>query len=175
MRRHLRQAQHRVLTLQAMIVRLFAGVLALHGSARLAGSELLETGCRNAVQLGVLPSMGDHLVRVRADEVAFQTVKVRRFVLHRPEGRRVRALSPAARHIGPVLLEVTSHQGVQSLVSRGVLHEASFVAERVTAVLAHTVEMSLMLSIAAMRISAVFVESESVTSNDRRKNLSKLK
>lgn len=162
-RRHLRQAQDRVLTLQAMIMRLFAGVLTLHGPAWLAGGKLLETRSRDAVQLGVLPSMSDHLVRVRANKLAFQAVKVRRFVLHRAEGRRVRALRPAAWHVGPVLLEVASHQGIQPFVPRGVLHEASLVAEGVTAVLTHTMEVSLMLSIAAMRISAVFVESESVT------------
>lgn len=141
---------------------LLARVLALHGPTGLTGSELLETSRRDAVQLGVLPTMSDHLVRVRANKIALQTVKVRRLVLHRTKGRRVRALSPAAGHVGPVLLEITTHQGVQSLVSRGMLHEASFVAERIAAVLTHAVEMCLMLSITAMRISAVFVESESV-------------
>lgn len=91
---------------------LLAGVLALHGPAGLTGSELLETRRRDAVKLGVLPSMSDHLVRVRANKVALQTVKVRRLVLHRTEGRRVRALSPAAGHVGPILLEITAHQGI---------------------------------------------------------------
>jgi len=43
------------------------------------------------------------------------------------------------------------------------LHEAGLVAKRVTAVLAHAVEVSLMLSVAAVRVPAVFVESESAT------------
>jgi len=162
-RRHLRQTQHRVLTLKAVIVRLLAGVLALHRSARLTGRKLLETRSRDAVQLGVLSPMRDHFVRVRANEVAFQTVKVRCLVLHRSEGRRVRALSPAAGYVGTILLEITAHQGVQPLVPRGMLHEAGLVAKRVTAILAHAVEVSLMLSVAAVRVPAVFVESESVT------------
>lgn len=150
---------------------LLAGVLTLHGPAGLTGCELLETRCRDAVQLGMLPSMGDHLVRVRANEVALKTVKMRRLVLHRTKGRRVRALSPAAGHVGPVLLEITAHQGIQSLVPRGMLHEASFVAERVAAVLTHAVKMCLMLSVTAMRVPAVFVESKSVTTKKIQLNL----
>lgn len=129
MRRHLRQTQHRILTLQTMIMCLLARMLTLHSSARLTGRKFLETRRRDTVQLGVLPPMSDHFIRVCANEVAFQTVKMRRFVLHRPERRCVCALSPAARHIGPILLEITTHQGIQSLVPRGMLHKTSFVAE----------------------------------------------
>lgn len=143
-------------------MRLLAGMLTLHGSAGLTGRELLKTRRRDAVQLGVLPSMGDYLVRVRANKIALQTMKVRRLVLHRSERRRVRALSSAARHIGAILLEVATHQGVQALVSCGMLHETRFVAERIAAVLAHAVEVSLMLSVAAMRIPAILVEPEPV-------------
>lgn len=46
------------------------------------------------------------------------------------------------------------------------LHEASFVAERITAVLTHAVEVCLMLSVTTMRIPAVLVESESVTEEE---------
>lgn len=162
-RRHLRQTQHRVLALQAMIMSLLARVLTLHGPAGLTGGELLETRRRDAVQLGVLPSMGDHLIRVRANKVALETVKVRRLVLHRTKRRRVSALSPAAWHIGPILLEITSHQGIQPLMPRGMLHETSFVAEGVAAILTHAMKMCLMLSVTAMRVPAVLVESKSVT------------
>lgn len=161
-RRHLRQTQHRVLTLQTMVMRLLAGMLALHSSARLTRGKLLEARRRDAVQLGVLPPVSDHLVRVRADKVALQAMKVRRLVLHRSERRRVRTLSSAAGHVGAILLKVAAHQGVQALVSRGVLHETRLVAERVAAVLAHAVKVSLMLSVAAMRIPAILVEPEPV-------------
>lgn len=138
-------------------------MLTLHSSARLTGRKFLETRRRDTVQFGVLPPMGNHLIRVCADEVTLQTVKMRCLVLHRAEGRCVRALSPATWHVGPILLEITSHQGIQPLVPRGMLYETSFVAERITTILTHTVEVSLMLSVAAMRIPAVLVESESVT------------
>lgn len=40
------------------------------------------------------------------------------------------------------------------------LNETRFVAERVAAVLTHAVEMCLVLSVAAVRVPTVFVESE---------------
>ena len=82
MRGHLRQTQHSVLTLKTVVVSLFARMLALDTPAWLTGRELLETCGGYAVQFRVLPPMSDHLVRIRADEVALQTVKVGRFVLH---------------------------------------------------------------------------------------------
>lgn len=160
---HLRQTQHCILALQTMIMRLLARMLTLHSSARLTGCKFLETRCRDTIQLGVLPPMSDHLIRVCADEVALQTVKMRRLVLHWPEGRCVRALSPATWHVGSILLEITSHQGIEPLVPRSMLHKTSLVAERIATILAHTVEVSLMFSIAAMIVPAVLVESESVT------------
>lgn len=81
-RGHLCQTEHSVLTLKTVVVSLFARMLALDTPARLAGRELLETSGCYAVQFRVLSSMSDHLVRIRADEVAFQTVEVGRFVLH---------------------------------------------------------------------------------------------
>lgn len=82
MRGHLRQTQHSVLTLKTVVVSLFARMLALDTPARLTGRELLETCGGYAVQFRVLSSMSDHLVRIRADEIALQTVEVGRFVLH---------------------------------------------------------------------------------------------
>jgi len=81
-RRHLRQTQHGILALQTMIMRLLARVLTLHSTARLTGGKFLETRRRDTVQFGVLPPMSNHLIRVCADEVALQTMKMRRLVLH---------------------------------------------------------------------------------------------
>lgn len=81
-RRHLGQAEHRVLAAQAVIVRLLAGV---HATARLAARlrrrELLEARGHDRVQLLVLAPVRHHLVGVRAHELALQTVEVRRLVL----------------------------------------------------------------------------------------------
>lgn len=145
-----------------MIVGLLAGMLALDTAAGLAGCELLETCGRYAVQFRVLPSVSDHLIGVGADEVAFQTVEVRCFVLHRAEGGSVGALDPSAGNVGSVLLEIATHQGVQTFVSSRVLDETCFVAEGVAAVLAHTVEMSLVFPVPAVGVPAVLVESEPV-------------
>ena len=148
-----------------MIVSLFAGMLALHTTARLARRELLKARRRYTVQL---PPVGDHFVRVRANEVALEAMEVGRLVLHRAQRGRVRALCPPARHVRSVLLEVATHQGVEALVSRRVLDETSFVAERVAAVLTHAVEMRLMLPVTAVGIPAVLVESEPEISNETR-------
>lgn len=162
---HLRQTKHRVLALQAMVVGLFTGVLALYTAARLARGELLEACRRYAVQLRVLAPVSDYLVGVRAHEVAFQTMEVGSLVLHRAQRRRVRALRSSARYIRSVLLKVAAHQGVQSFVASSVLYEAGFVAERVSAVLTHAVEVRLVLPVAAVGIPAVFVEAEPGISN----------
>lgn len=135
-------------------------MLTLHTSAGLTGSEFLKASRGDTVQLRVLPPMSHHFVGVRADEVALQTVEVRCLVLHRPQRRRVRALGPSAGHVRPVLLEIATHQGVQTLVPRCVLHETRLVAERVAAVLSHAVEVGLVLPVAAVRVPAVFVEPE---------------
>lgn len=144
-------------------MRLFAGMLALHPAARLTRCELLKARRRDAVQFRVLPPVRDHLVRVRADEVALQAMKMRRFVLHRAQRGGVRALGPTAGHVRSVLLKIAAHQGVQSLVSGGVLNETRLVAERVAAVLSHAMEMGLMFPVTAMGVPAVLVESEPET------------
>ncbi len=58
-------------------------------------------------------------------------------------------------------LELLSTQGVEPLVSGRVLHEARLVAEAVVAVLAHAVEMCLVLAVVAAGEAAVLVEAES--------------
>lgn len=143
-----------------MIVSLFAGMLALYTTAGLTRRELLKTCRRDTVQFRVLPPVGDHFVRVRANEVALEAMEVGRLVLHRAQRGRVRALRPPTRHVGPVLLEIATHQGVEPLVSRRVLDETSFVAERVATVLTHAVEMRLVFPVTAVGIPAVLVESE---------------
>ena len=84
-------------------------MLALDTPAGLTGRELLETRSGYAVQFRVLSSMSDHFVRIRADEVAFQTVEVGRFVLHGAQGRCVGALRSSAGYVGSVLLEIAAH------------------------------------------------------------------
>lgn len=151
-----------------MIVSLFAGMLALYTTARLTRRELLKACRRYTVQFRVLPPVGDHFVRVRANEVALEAMEVGRLVLHRAQRRRVRALCPPTRHVRSVLLEIATHQGVETLVSRRVLDETSFVAERVPAVLTHAVEMRLMFPVTAVGIPAILVESEPEISTTRR-------
>lgn len=152
-----------------MIVSLFAGMLALYTTAGLTRRELLKTCRRDTVQFRVLPPVGDHFVRVRANEVALEAMEVGRLVLHRAQRGRVRALRPPTRHVGPVLLEIATHQGVEPLVSRRVLDETSFVAERVATVLTHAVEMRLVFPVTAVGIPAVLVESEPEISNETRR------
>lgn len=69
---------------QTVIVRLSHAVAALdvavvrvHGVAFLIVGHLPEAGLSYELQFAVLPPMRHHLVGVRADEVAFQTMKVR--------------------------------------------------------------------------------------------------
>jgi hypothetical protein len=70
----------------------------------------------------------------------------------------VGTVGPPARHVGAVLLEVSTHQSVESLVARGVLDEPRLVAEAVPAILPLAVEVRLVLSVAAVLVLAVLVE-----------------
>ena len=76
----------------------------------------------------------------------------------RGHGCCVDAIGSAAVDVGPELLEVAAHQGVETLVARRVLHEARLVAETVAAVDAHAVEVRLVLPVAAVGVLAVLVE-----------------
>lgn len=157
---HLRKPQHRVLALQTVVVRLLAAVLAVLHPAVLAGRELLEPGRLDRVELLVLPPVRHHLVGVGAHEVALETVEVGRLVLRVAQVGGVGAVRPAAGHVGAVLLEVAAHQRVEALVSGRVLHESGLVAEAVAAVLSLTVEVGLVLPVAAVLVVAVLVEPE---------------
>ena len=55
-------------------------------------------------------------------------------------------------------LELVPAQGVEPLVPRRVLHEPGLVAEPVVAILAHAVEVGLVLAVVAVRELAVLVE-----------------
>lgn len=170
-RRHLRQAQHRVLALEAVVVRLLRVVVAALDAAVLRRRVLLEAGRIDAVQLGVLPPVRHHLVGVRAHELALEAVEVRSLVAAAsaatggPVGRslagRVRAVDATAVYVGAELSEVATHERVEALVSRRVLHKARLVAEAVAAVLARAVEMRLVLAVTAVSVAAVLVEAES--------------
>lgn len=80
---HLCQPQHRVLTAQTVIVRLFAAMLAILDAAHLTRSEFFETGRLDTVQFLVLATVRHHFIGVSANEFAFETVKVRGLVLGR--------------------------------------------------------------------------------------------
>ena len=73
---HLRQPEHGVLALPAVVVRLLAVVGAIGHGANLRGRVLLEAGGDDGVQLLVLATMSNHLVGVRAEVVALQAVEV---------------------------------------------------------------------------------------------------
>lgn len=81
--RHLRKPQHGIVALQAVVVRLLPAVLAVDHLALLARRELFESRRLNRVELLVLSSVSHHFVRVGANEVAFEAMKVGGFVLSR--------------------------------------------------------------------------------------------
>ncbi len=98
-RLHLRQAEHCVLALPAVVVRLLAVVRALRrgrgrvgrpqrAAARLRRRELVEARRHDGVQLLVLAPVGHHLVRVRAVVVALQAVEVAAALLLRVPAQR---------------------------------------------------------------------------------------
>ena len=78
---HLGEAEHRVLTLPAVVVSLLAGVAAPVYSAVLGRGELLKASSQDAVQLLVLSAVGHHLVGVGAVVVALQAVEMTRALL----------------------------------------------------------------------------------------------
>lgn len=57
------------------------GYLLFGGEAWLIVGDLAKSSQPDVLQFAVLPSVGDHLVRVRADKGAFHAVKVGRFVV----------------------------------------------------------------------------------------------
>lgn len=81
-RRHLGESEDGVAALEAVIVRLLAGLLARLDATALRRRELLEAGRQDRVRLGMLAPVRHHFVRVRAHKVALETVEMRRFVLH---------------------------------------------------------------------------------------------
>ena len=80
---HLSESQDGIGALEAVVVRLFVRVGAAVHPAALRRCELFEAGRQDRVGLLMLAPVGHHFVRVGADELAFQTVEVRRFILHR--------------------------------------------------------------------------------------------
>ena len=80
-RGHLTEAQHGVVALEAVVVRLLLVVVAGGDVAGLRGRELLEARRVDGVPLLVLAAVRHHLVGVRAVVVALQTVEVTRALL----------------------------------------------------------------------------------------------
>lgn len=151
-----------------MIMSLLARVLTLHGTARLTRRKFLKARSRYTVQFCMLTPMCNYLVRVRTNEIALQTMEMRGFVLHRTKGRRICTLCTPARHVGSVLLKITAHKRVQTLMPCRMLNETRLVAKRVTTVLAHAMKMSLMFPVTAVWVPAIFVESEPVENKWKR-------
>lgn len=81
-RRHLGQAENSEAALEAVVVRLLVGVRARIDATVLRRREFLEPGGEDRVGLLVLATVGHHLVRVRANKVAFEAMKMRGFVLY---------------------------------------------------------------------------------------------
>ena len=73
------------------------------------------------------------------------------------------ALLPAAGDTSEAL-ELVPTEGVQPLMSGGVLDEAGLVAEPVVAVLPHAVEVGLVLPVVAVGELTIFIESENILS-----------
>ena len=161
--RHLRESENRKPAYHAVVMRLPPVVLTPGDATLLRRRRLREPRRRDGVQLLMLPPVRHHLVRVRADEIALDAVEVRRLVRGAPRPGLpllllIRTARPVARHVGPVLRKVPTHERVQALVPRRVLHEARLVAERVTAIAARAMEVGLVLPVAAVRVPAVLVE-----------------
>ena len=78
---HLRQSQHCIVTLSAVVMSLLPIVTAARGGAELSWSELLEASSQNTVQLLMLSSMSHHLVCVCTVIVTLQTVEMTRTLL----------------------------------------------------------------------------------------------
>lgn len=103
--------------------------------------------------------MGDHFIRIRTNVIAFQAMKVRRFIV-RAEIFVVSAVRESAMHVRSELLEVVAHQLIESLVPGGMLNETRFVTKRVEAIFPNAVEVTLMVAIAAVRKVAVLIKAE---------------
>lgn len=108
-RRHLGQAENSVAALEAVVVRLLVGVRARIDATVLRRREFLEPGGQDRVGLLVLATVGHHLVRVRANKVAFEAMKMRGFVLYCAEAGGVEATGTSARDVGAVLLKIAPH------------------------------------------------------------------
>lgn len=81
--RHLCKPQNGIVALQAVVMRLLSAVLAVDHLALLTRRELFESRRLNRVELLVLSSVSYHFIRIGANEVAFEAMKVRCFVLSR--------------------------------------------------------------------------------------------
>lgn len=155
---HLRKAQNGKRALKTVVMGLLAVVIAVLDATVLGGRVFLEARRVDAVHLLVLPSVGDHLVGVRANEGALEAMKVGALVALRAAHLHDIAIIVTAVDIASKLIEVVSHQRIEALVACGVLHEARFIAERVAARLAHAVKVGLMFSIAATGVTTVLIE-----------------
>lgn len=159
MRRHLTEAQDRVLALKAVVMSLFLIMVASLDTARLRRREFLEASGVDGVPLLVLPTVRHDFVGVRADKVTLQAVEVRCLVLLLTYHRGIDTVRTATRYVRAELIEVSPHERVQSFVAGCVLHKPRLVAERISAILSHAVEVGLVFPVPAVGILAVFVES----------------
>lgn len=159
---HLGEAEDCVLTLSAVVMGLLPVVTAARSCTILGGSELLKARGQDAVQLLMLPPVGNNFVGIGAVIVTFQTVEMARtFLIGTCVVENVQlALLPAAGDASEAL-ELVPAEGVQPLVPRSVLDEPGLVAEPVVAVLPHAVEVGLVLPVVAVGEVTILVESES--------------
>jgi len=164
---HLRETKNSVLTLPAVVMSLFPIVTASWGRTVLRWGKLLKACSHDAVQLLMLPSMCHHLVRVRAVVVALEAVEMTAALLvcawQVPtcvmQDVEFAVVALAGDPAEP--LELVPAQRVKPLVTRSVLDESGLVAEAVVAVLAHAVEVGLVLPVVAVGELAVLIEPES--------------
>lgn len=156
---------------------LFSAMLTVRGSTMLARCKFLEPSCLDRIQLLMLAAMRHHLIRIGTDEVAFETMKVRSFILRRAcnrgkfywrwyrlkrikltQIRGIRAIRSTASDVSPVLLKIATHQRIESFVSRCMLNESRFIAKTIPAILPLTMEVRLVFPVPAMLILAVLVK-----------------
>lgn len=110
----------------------------------------------------MLPPVCYHLVCVRAVVVALETVEMTAALLVRTcvmQDVEFAVVALAGDSAEP--LELVPAQRVKPLVTCSVLDESGLVAEAVVAVLAHAVEVGLVLSVVAVGKLAILVEPES--------------
>lgn len=86
--------------------------------------------------------------------VSIRCVSSHLFTYH----RGVHTVGASTADVGAELVEVSTHESVETLMSRCVLYKPGLVTEGVATVLPHAVEVCLVLPVATVRILTILIE-----------------